>query len=74
MFVQAVLLKHKACYCKQQDRGKEEDKFTIEIVIKSNHQIGEQVLKNVEADIKRISIPMGYRLDEEKKKKKEQED
>ena len=73
MFSQAVLLKHKACYCKQ-EKGKEDDKFTIEIVIKSNHQINDRVLKDLEADIKRISIPMGYRVDEEKKKKKEQED
>lgn len=73
MFSQAVLLKHKASYCKT-IKGKEEDKFSIEVVIKSNHQLEQRLLTDLENDIKRINTPMNYKLDEEKKGRKKEDD
>ncbi len=59
MFSKNILLKHKAVYIAKND----DDKFSIEISIKSNHALEPFVLRTLEEDIKRIQTPNQYKIE-----------
>ncbi len=58
MFSKNVLLKAKSVYV-----GRNDEKFSMEVAIKSNHTLDVNVLRVLEEDIKRINIPNGYKLE-----------
>ncbi len=62
MFSKNILLKNKVVYEKQKGDKDKDEKITIEVSVKSNHQIEQHILNRLEEDIKQITIPTGYKI------------